>query len=295
MVDPGLRPYIEFYRQQGLSIFPIQPRSKEPYFALLPGGSWKEYQSRQPSDTEIDSWFRRPIDTIGIGIVCGPVSGNFCVVDSDSVAAYHQFWGDPAKIEEATVVVATGRGRHVWFRTIEPVCFKVHGLFDFKGRGGYVLAPPSIHPSGTEYYFVNEVREVAFFPELRKSILKRAAKLGFKTPHFTRSGSPSASSGITAGSGWRSLSDKSKTRIVNRMVPVWTKPHRNDLSMYLLGTFVKRRVSEDDAREVISSICELAGDEEQSARLNEVRRHYSKPAQEVPRLKGMSGLREVLG
>ena len=55
----------------------------------------------------------------------------------------------------ATVEVITARGRHVYFQMPEtPVrnsAGKIAPGIDVRGDGGYVLAPPSIHPSGKRY------------------------------------------------------------------------------------------------------------------------------------------------
>ena len=45
----------------------------------------------------------------------------------------------------------TARGRHIWFRCDCPVpcsASKIAPGLDARGDGGYVVAPPSIHPSG---------------------------------------------------------------------------------------------------------------------------------------------------
>ena len=71
----------------------------------------------------------------------------------------------------ATVEVITGRGRHCYFRIGEHGAIKnsagqiAPGL-DVRGDGGYVLAPPSIHPSGRAYtWSVDCAREFADAPD----------------------------------------------------------------------------------------------------------------------------------
>ncbi len=54
-----------------------------------------------------------------------------------------------------TVEVITARGRHIYFKwPQEPVrnsAGKIGPHIDVRGDGGYVLSPPSIHPSGRRY------------------------------------------------------------------------------------------------------------------------------------------------
>ena len=55
----------------------------------------------------------------------------------------------------ATVEVITARGRHIYFKCPqEPVrnsAGRIGAHIDVRGDGGYVLCPPSIHPSGRHY------------------------------------------------------------------------------------------------------------------------------------------------
>ena len=73
-----------------------------------------------------------------------------------------------------TIEVITGAGRHLWFRTPagrvirNSVGKKSSGLgegIDIRGAGGYVVVPPSIHPSGRKYEFsVDSANTVADAP-----------------------------------------------------------------------------------------------------------------------------------
>ena len=55
----------------------------------------------------------------------------------------------------ATVEAITARGRHVYFKIpgerVPNSASKIAPGIDVRGDGGYVLAPPSIHPSGRAY------------------------------------------------------------------------------------------------------------------------------------------------
>jgi hypothetical protein len=65
-------------------------------------------------------------------------------------------------------VLSGGGGRHYYFKTeIDlPNTVKVAGFdgVDFRGKGGYVVAPPSLHISGKEYRFAKEDVKVAQIP-----------------------------------------------------------------------------------------------------------------------------------
>ena len=68
-----------------------------------------------------------------------------------------------------THVVATHDGYHIYFYVPKPMQFKgklISGI-DIKHKG-YVVLPPSIHPSGTPYKIVNDVAPVDLPEDLMK-------------------------------------------------------------------------------------------------------------------------------
>jgi hypothetical protein len=130
-----------------VAVIPIAERSKTP--ALQ---SWREFQEQLPTEEMVRGWFKdRPRN---LAVICGAVSGNLAVIDFDDERAADAWMKEHAQLIEECPVVRTSRGRHVYLRTERPVkSFKGPG-FDFKGQGGYVLAPPSIHPTGARYELV---------------------------------------------------------------------------------------------------------------------------------------------
>ncbi|MEM8534441.1 MAG: bifunctional DNA primase/polymerase [Chloroflexota bacterium] len=162
------------YVAAGLSVMPIAPGSKEPAHRLLPRvydettddtrPSWKMYQERVPYDKELIRWFDR--EQAGIAIICGQVSHGLVVLDLESPAHYER-WRELAcfllddELLLTLPVVGTGKGRHVYFRMAEPIGNRKLAVMDrqvvaeTRGEGGYVLAPPSVHPSGASYTLVH--------------------------------------------------------------------------------------------------------------------------------------------
>ena len=128
----------------GFSVIPIIYHDKRPDTRLLPEGEWGVFQKRLPSDTDLLRWF--PSRLHNIGIVTG--WNNLVVVDFDVQDAF-EMWHYLYPID--TYMVKTRRGMHVYLKVAQPVP-NYHGDFlDIKSAGGYVLMPPSIHPSGFEY------------------------------------------------------------------------------------------------------------------------------------------------
>jgi hypothetical protein len=92
-----------------------------------------------------------------IGLATGASSGVF-VIDIDGADAELQL----RELEErhgvlpTTVEATTARGRHLYFRWLDGLevrnsAGRIAAGIDVRGEGGYVLAPPSVHPSGRRY------------------------------------------------------------------------------------------------------------------------------------------------
>jgi hypothetical protein len=138
------------YLARGWSVLPLRRRTKRP---LAP---WEHLQHQRPSEQDIDEWFRRWPDA-NIGIVTGEIS-NLIVLDIDP-----KHGGDSTlqKLEQkfttfpATVEAVTGgEGRHLYFAHPCSLTRNRTGFaqgIDLRGDGGYIVAPPSIHPSGRPY------------------------------------------------------------------------------------------------------------------------------------------------
>ena len=133
---------------KGLAVFPCWPQDKRPATANGLKDASKDL------DVIRKSWRVQP--QANIAIATGAVSGVF-VIDIDGLDAEIELRRLEAKHGElpATVEVITARGRHIYFQMPEtPVrnsAGKIAPGIDVRGDGGYVLAPPSVHPSGKRY------------------------------------------------------------------------------------------------------------------------------------------------
>lgn len=149
------------YLKRGWSVCPAIPRDKKP---LLNDGNkyahlknwhctWSEYQKHLPTVEEVTEWWTRWPDA-NIIIITGQVSG-IIVLDVDGPEGQKSLddlvaaGGIPP-----TPVSSTGKGFHYLFKhpggDLRNFARKLPGL-DFRGDGGYIIAPPSIHPSGKQY------------------------------------------------------------------------------------------------------------------------------------------------
>jgi hypothetical protein len=133
------------YHDRGLSIIPVQ-RNKKPYIP------WEEYQTKRADTDTIKRWFRTYPDA-GVAIVTGPISG-VDVVDVDSTEAEDRLvseLGDQLTYL-ALPIAKTPRGKHLYFKaTGEGNKTGILEGVDYRGKGGYVVAPPSHGSNGKGY------------------------------------------------------------------------------------------------------------------------------------------------
>jgi hypothetical protein len=99
--------------------------------------------------------FNHPATT-GIGIL---TRWPYVVLDIDGEEGAQQ-WSEivgEMNVAPDTWVAKTGRGVHLWFAThIRTGTIKLGPKLDLKGEGGYVAAPPSLHPDGHRYEWLIE-------------------------------------------------------------------------------------------------------------------------------------------
>lgn len=140
--------WAKFYVKKGFSVIPLCERDKKP--ALL---SWKKYQQVKPTEDALRTAFGNGSSS-NIGIVTVAISG-LAVVDVDKPELYEE---DSPIILPPTPIVKTGKGLHYYYKYRDGARnFQgredMPGI-DLRGDGGYVVAPPSIHPSGHQYQWI---------------------------------------------------------------------------------------------------------------------------------------------
>ena len=135
------------YAARGFPVFPCKPRSKEP---ATPHG----FKDATTDPAKIRAfWKTEPLANVAIATGAASVF----VLDVDglegeaSLAALLSKNGPLPRTTE----VQTGRGRQLHFAGcgLPSSAGKLGPGLDTRGRGGYVVAPPSIHPNGTRYAF----------------------------------------------------------------------------------------------------------------------------------------------
>jgi len=154
---------LDFIDEHNLKIFPADPDTKRP---LVKG--WQEKASKDPDQiTQLFDLFDSPM----IGVPTGPLNG-ISVLDIDQRPTGNGIW----ELEEKGISLPCTRasttpsgGRHYYFKTgeleIPNSAGRIAPLVDFRGKGGYVIAPPSESSKGgyeweSAFYF----KEASFQP-----------------------------------------------------------------------------------------------------------------------------------
>lgn len=136
------------YQERGFSVIPVGPDKK-------PLVLWKQYQEKAATPEQITEWWQKWPDAM-IGIVTGKVSA-ICVIDRDDMKerAIEEYLPDAIAIPSAR----TPRGgQHYYFCMPEQAIgnnAKAIPGCDFRGEGGYVVAPPSRNGIGQAYIWLD--------------------------------------------------------------------------------------------------------------------------------------------
>lgn len=135
-----------YYRQQGLSVFPVREK--------MPLVKWKEFQERCASEEEIKAWWAQWPEA-DIGCVTGKITSRL-VLDIDGPEGRASVDG---KVIPVTPSVRTRRGIQYHFKWCGDLVSKttLAGILpgvDVRGQDGYVKMPPSKCSDGTFYEFL---------------------------------------------------------------------------------------------------------------------------------------------
>lgn len=140
------------YGRRGLPVFPCHPETKAPLTA-------NGFHDASADADAVRAWWAQWPDAM-IGMPTGEATG-FWVLDIDDPEAFEQACTIALP---ATRRVDTGKGYHLYFRhdPAKPVRnqqkhpkrgwpFPSLPGAETRGEGGYVIVPPSLHPSGRRY------------------------------------------------------------------------------------------------------------------------------------------------
>jgi hypothetical protein len=166
------------YGNRGYQIFPLSERHKTPRI----GQNWKKVAATLQNDlNKIDAiWEAEPDLNIGL-----PTGYQFDVLDLDGQTGLDSFRNllPTTGYRHEGPIVKTPRGTHLYF---QPTGWTVWSTgrevgIDWRGRGGYVVAPPSINTEGDKYRWVNPLTDT--IPQMPEWLHERLRILSSQPRH----------------------------------------------------------------------------------------------------------------
>jgi hypothetical protein len=152
------------YRSLGLQVVPGRAGEKRPLV------DWLEFRNALVPPAQFDRWFDPKVGEHrmlrAMGLLTGACSHGLFVVDLDlkDDANGLEWWRTFCEVElggiepETWMAKSGGGGLHIYFQAPEgwiPPTFKAPAFgVDCRGQGGYIVAPPSMHPNGRIYDWV---------------------------------------------------------------------------------------------------------------------------------------------
>lgn len=249
------------YLELGWSVLPVT--GKAPSMSEGTPFRWQAYQRLRPTSANVTSWHERGM-LAGVGVISGAVSRNLVVIDLDGDEAVRTFaerYANDEILDTWTIRSGSGHGMHIYLyvRNLPPttrVSKSTIGGVEVRANGCYVVAPPSIHPSGNPYTVyhrapVRTVNDLSYVVEWVKSLMKE--KHGGDMPPV------SGKVNNTSAWGWAALMGECE-RVRNAM------SHRND-TLYIAalkcGSLIAAGVLDRDtaARHLLDAAAGLSADD----------------------------------
>ena len=140
------------YASKGMAVFPLKPKEKKPLTAHGVKDATTDFD-------QITKWWKKNPNA-NIGIACGQISGGLLVIDLDERAngvsgfdSLHEWESEHGQLPETARTITGKGGSHILFRVPHKESNRVDLLdgVDVRSDGGYIVAPPSIHPNGNTY------------------------------------------------------------------------------------------------------------------------------------------------
>lgn len=139
------------YIDSGWSILPVKPDEKRPYMT-----NWLQYTRTRPGKQLVNNWFNN-LSGAGVGLVTGKISGvvvldveNWCPTPVDELLK---------KYPTNMIAKSGGGGVHLFYsypQNVGKISNRV-GIFegaDLRADGGFLVLPPTMHPSGNRYEWI---------------------------------------------------------------------------------------------------------------------------------------------
>lgn len=158
----NLKAALQYAQKYGWAVFPVKRESKRP---LTPHGC----KDAKKDPGAIKAWWKKWPDA-SVGVATGSIS-NLIVIDEDvdddkgidGILSMETWEKQNNKLPESVRAITGRGGAHIYYKysgkDIQNRAGIIDGV-DVRGEGGYVVAPPSIHPNGMQYSWEDDPEDV---------------------------------------------------------------------------------------------------------------------------------------
>lgn len=136
------------YVDNGWSVLPVRPEEKRPYMT-----NWLQYTKTRAPKPMVEAWFNN-LTGAGVGVVTGKIS-NMVVLDVEHDCPY-PIEDLLKKYPTQMIAKSGGGGYHLFYQY--PVNqsrvsnrVRIFEGADLRADGGFIVLPPTMHPSGNRY------------------------------------------------------------------------------------------------------------------------------------------------
>lgn len=284
---------------KAINIIPLKPGTKEPKL-----NRWKPYQNRQ---YPLKALQRHKGNFAVITGENGVGWSNLVVLDIDDKQGEQGLYKHFKDIDTLQVKTPL-KGYHLYFWSNTPIedkdyLSKVFSGLDIEVRGRRQILctlPPAtvIYPDENDYVGTSEVIKTGSkYPIMELEdpedfIREILVKAGYTAnDNITKDIPTDTTPGIIRDGSWtRTLNDNEIKTIVNLVKPLYTKGHRQKLTLYVSGWMYKAEIDPKSALSVIKLLNDK--DVEQSQRITALKNSYR--GLEETSLKGSGGVYELL-
>ncbi|HEX6281376.1 MAG TPA: DNA polymerase domain-containing protein [Nitrososphaera sp.] len=302
------------YLGASLSIFPLISKSKKP----APGFKWEPFQYTLPDQDQVKSWFTG-VDN-NIAIATGSISRLLAFDIDGDIAKSHakdviqsRIHQDTRDAISDTMWVETGGGGFHLLVRFDPGEFQQdrlaaseiknavlwrgkdgHSEVRLKSDGGYIVAPPSVHPNGNAYRLFKGTSIAELSKEQILDLIKAFRQIGGNRNRTTQRESvnqqddPDGTQHLLLPTA--TLDDEQIMDIVVILRQYYLKGQRHEFVLFLTGWLRKEGITLESACKVVEELAE--NDEELHDRLTTLNDTYQK--NNYDDIRGFSGLVDLL-
>jgi len=285
------------YFVTGFTPIPCKPKSKEPVC------KWSQWQHRRPTWDELERVWREALQRFGnnlnIATILGRAHG-LCAVDIDNPKAFKQVRQAIGLTEDdlKTWTTLSHRGGALIFRYPEGYDLpskrtNEHWGAELLGNERILMLPPSTHPEGTEYRWVegyspddiplNDIPKELLFAFIGDQIGDQNLTKRDLTLSQNSNNNDSNSNGLPE---WAK-------EIVALLKPHWVEGWRHNIALALAGVFAKRGIPREIAERTLLELVQAANDPEAKDRIRTIMDTYERLA-EGKSVLAWQGLERVL-